>query len=78
MHVYRYHTCGDISLSNIGEEVKLSGWIDRKRDHGGLLFIDLRDHYGIVQLVVDNDNKSFSICEDAKLESVITVSGEVV
>ena len=78
MHEYRSHTCGEITLSNIGEKIKLSGWIDRKRDHGGLLFIDLRDHYGIVQLVIDNDNEFFSACEEAKLESVITISGEVI
>ena len=78
MHEYRSHTCGEITLSNIGENIKLSGWIDRKRDHGGLLFIDLRDHYGIVQLVIDNDNEFFSVCEEAKLESVITISGKVI
>ena len=78
MHEYRSHTCGEITLSNIGENIKLSGWIDRKRDHGGLLFIDLRDHYGIVQLVIDNDNEFFSACEEAKLESVITISGKVI
>ena len=61
MHLYRSHTCGDLSSKNIGEEVKLSGWIDRKRDHGGLLFLDLRDQYGVVQLVVDSDNNFFSI-----------------
>ena len=59
MHLYRSHSCGDLSLKNIGEEVKLSGWIDRKRDHGGLLFLDLRDQYGVVQLVVDSDNNFF-------------------
>ena len=78
MHLYRSHTCGDLSSKNIGEEVKLSGWIDRKRDHGGLLFLDLRDQYGVVQLVVDSDNKYFSKCEETKLESVVTIVGEVI
>ena len=78
MHLYRSHTCGDLSSKNIGEEVKLSGWIDRKRDHGGLLFLDLRDQYGVVQLVVDSDNNFFSKCEETKLESVVTVIGEVI
>ena len=78
MHIYRSHTCGELSSTNIGEEVKLSGWIDRKRDHGGLLFIDLRDHYGVVQLVIDSDNEFFSKCEETKLESVITVVGNVI
>ena len=71
MHLYRSHSCGDLSLKNIGEEVKLSGWIDRKRDHGGLLFLDLRDQYGVVQLVADSDNKFFS--KDTKFP-VIAVS----
>ena len=78
MHLYRSHTCGELSSANIGEEVKLSGWVDRKRDHGGLLFIDLRDHYGVIQLVADSDNKYFSKCEEVKLESVVTIVGNVV
>jgi aspartyl-tRNA synthetase len=78
MHLYRSHSCGEILLKNVGEVVKLSGWVDRKRDHGGLLFIDLRDQYGVIQLVIDNDNDFFKICEETRLESVITVSGLVV
>ena len=78
MHLYRSHNCGEILANNVGEVVKLSGWVDRKRDHGGLLFIDLRDQYGVIQLVIDNDNDFFKICEETRLESVITVSGSVV
>ena len=78
MHLYRSHNCGELTSSNVGNTVKLSGWVDRKRDHGGLLFIDLRDHFGVIQIVVDNDNKFFKLCEDTRLESVITVSGKVV
>ena len=78
MHLYRSHNCGEIMPKNVGEVVKLSGWVDRKRDHGGLLFIDLRDQHGVIQLVVDNDNRFFKICEETRLESVVTVSGKVV
>ena len=78
MHLYRSHNCGELTLSNVDSIVKLSGWVDRKRDHGGLLFIDLRDQFGIIQIVVDNDNKFFKLCEDTRLESVITVTGKVV
>ena len=78
MHAYRSHNCGELTISNIGEEVKLSGWVDRKRDHGGLLFIDLRDHYGLIQLVIDSENKLFTKCEETKLESVITIVGNVI
>tara|TARA_B100000686_G_scaffold348403_1_gene439369 strand:+ start:3769 stop:5550 length:1782 start_codon:yes stop_codon:yes gene_type:complete len=78
MHIYRSHTCGELTSTNIDEEVKLSGWVDRKRDHGGLLFIDLRDHYGVIQLVIDSDSEFFSKCEETKLESVVTVVGNVI
>ena len=78
MHLYRSHNCGELTSNNVGNTVKLSGWVDRKRDHGGLLFIDLRDHFGVIQIVIDNDNKYFKLCEDTRLESVITVSGKVV
>jgi len=78
MHLYRSHNCGELTSNNVDNIVKLSGWVDRKRDHGGLLFIDLRDHFGIIQIVVDSDNKFFKLCEDTRLESVVTVTGKVV
>jgi aspartyl-tRNA synthetase len=78
MHAYRTHTCAELRSSNVGETVRLSGWIHRKRDHGGLLFIDLRDHYGITQIVTDQDNPVQKLLDSLKLESVITVTGEVV
>ena len=78
MHKYRTHKCNELSIENVNEQVKLSGWVHRKRDHGQLIFIDLRDHYGITQVVVDSSNKNFSILESLLLESVITVSGIVV
>ncbi len=55
MHVYRTHKCAELRAANVGEQVRLSGWIHRKRDHGGLLFVDLRDHYGLTQIVTDID-----------------------
>src|SRR3974377_1867156 len=64
MHRYRSHTCGDLREADIGQEVRLSGWCHRIRDHGGLLFIDLRDHYGITQLVVDPDSAAFQEGEE--------------
>ncbi len=78
MHKYRTHKCNELSIENVKEQVKLSGWVHRKRDHGQLIFIDLRDHYGLTQVVVDSSNKNFSIFESLPLESVITVSGMVV
>ena len=78
MHQYRTHTCGELTETNINSEVKLSGWIHSKRDHGGLLFIDLRDQFGITQIVIDKNNKIFTLLEHLRVESVVTVSGEVV
>ena len=78
MHKYRTHTCSEITKKNSGSVVKLSGWIHRKRDHGNLLFFDLRDHYGLTQCVIENSNKFFKIVEKIKPESVVCVSGEVV
>lgn len=78
MHPYRTHTCGQLRQDNTGETVRLSGWINRKRDHGGLLFIDLRDHYGLTQCVVNTDNDIFQTLEGLKLESVVTITGPVV
>ncbi len=78
MHTYRTHTCGQLRPEHKGQTVKLSGWIHRKRDHGQLLFIDLRDHYGITQCVLNTDSEAFKLAEHARFESVITVTGEVV
>ena len=80
-NIYRTHTCGDLSNGNIGESVKLSGWVDTKRDHGGVLFIDLRDNYGKIQIVADEERcKISNLDELAKVhnESVICVDGKVV
>jgi aspartyl-tRNA synthetase len=78
MHAYRTHTCAELRSSDVGETVRLSGWIHRKRDHGGVLFIDLRDHYGITQMVADQDNPVQKLLDSLRLESVVTVTGEVV
>lgn len=77
MHVYRTHTCGQLRASDAGSQVRLSGWVHRKRDHGNLLFVDLRDHYGVTQCVADISSPVFSILEGARPESVVTVTGEV-
>ncbi len=78
MNKYRTHTCSEITKKNSGNTVKLSGWIHRKRDHGNLLFFDLRDHFGLTQCVIENNNKYFKLIEKTKPESVVTVSGKVV
>ena len=78
MHPYRTHSCGQLREDHAGQTVRLSGWINRKRDHGQLLFIDLRDHYGLTQCVVDTSNPAFKTAERLRLESVITVTGKVV
>jgi aspartyl-tRNA synthetase len=78
MHAYRTHTCAELRQSNVGQTVRLSGWVHRKRDHGHLLFVDLRDHYGLTQVVADQDNPVQRLLDSLKLESVITVTGEVV
>ena len=78
MHAYRTHTCGALKLSDAGQPARVSGWVHRKRDHGQLLFIDLRDHYGITQCVVDSSSPVFGLAEALRLESVITVTGKVV
>lgn len=75
---YRTHTCGALRLENANETIRLSGWIHRKRDHGHLLFIDLRDHYGLTQCVIDSSNPHFQSAEEARPESVITLTGKVV
>jgi aspartyl-tRNA synthetase len=78
MHKYRTHKCDQLRNDNVKEVVRLSGWIHRKRDHGQLIFIDLRDHYGLTQIVVDSSNEYFPTLENLSLESVITVTGTVV
>src|SRR6187551_416800 len=77
MHRYRSHTCGVLREADIGKEVRLSGWCHRIRDHGGLLFIDLRDHYGLTQCVVDPDSPAFSDAEKLRAEWVVRVDGKV-
>ncbi|TNE66952.1 MAG: aspartate--tRNA ligase [Alphaproteobacteria bacterium] len=77
MHAYRSHTCNELRQSHVGETVRLSGWVHRKRDHGGLLFIDLRDNYGITQCVFDVDSPAFKLAEGVRAESVIRVDGRV-
>ncbi|MFA5123521.1 aspartate--tRNA ligase [Zavarzinia sp.] len=80
MHAYRTHTCGQLTAADIGETVKLSGWVHRKRDHGNLLFVDLRDHYGITQCVIETDEgaAAFKTVESLRAESVVTITGKVV
>ena len=77
MHRYRSHTCGALRAEDIGNDVRLSGWVHRVRDHGGVLFIDLRDHYGISQVVADPDSPAFSIAEEVRSEWVIRIDGRV-
>ena len=78
MHQYRTHNCNALRAEDINQEVRLSGWVHRKRDHGGLLFIDLRDHFGLTQLVFDPDSSAFQEAEKVRNESVITINGKVV
>jgi aspartyl-tRNA synthetase len=77
MHAYRTHTCAALAKANVGDTVRLSGWIHRKRDHGGVLFVDLRDHYGITQIVADSDSPALPVLEGLRLESVVTIDGVV-
>jgi aspartyl-tRNA synthetase len=78
MHAYRTHNCGQLRLADAGQTARLSGWVHRKRDHGNLLFVDLRDHYGITQCVLDTSNPLFKQLEAVRLESVVTITGKVV
>ena len=78
MHAYRTHNCGALRAADAGKTARLSGWVHRKRDHGGLLFIDLRDHFGLTQIVLPSGSESFAIADGLRVESVITVTGEVV
>ena len=77
MSKYRTHTCGELGLNNKNQIVKLSGWINKKRDHGNLLFLDLRDHYGLTQCVIDESESIFKDIEKLPLETVIQIEGKV-
>jgi len=77
MHAYRTHTCGELRKTHVGTRVRLSGWVNRRRDHGGLIFIDLRDHYGITQCVVEPDSPAFAAVDKARSEWVLTVTGHI-
>ena len=77
MHRYRSHTCGALRASDIGQDVRLSGWCHRIRDHGGVLFIDLRDHYGLTQVVADPDSPAFQVAETLRSEWVVRIDGKV-
>ena len=78
MNKYRSHTCNELRKNNVGKSIVISGWINKKRDHGNLLFIDLRDNYGITQCIIDQENKNFKELEKIQLETVIKVEGRVV
>ena len=78
MNKYRTHNCSELNEKEINKNVYLSGWLHRKRDHGNLLFVDLRDHYGITQCVIENNNKFFLVLEKTKPESVLKILGKVV
>ncbi|WP_088184164.1 aspartate--tRNA ligase [Sphingobium sp. Z007] len=78
MHAYRTHTCGALTTADVGTKVRVSGWVHRKRDHGGVLFVDLRDHYGITQIVAKADSDPLRTLESLRLESVVTIDGHVV
>ncbi|WP_395002528.1 aspartate--tRNA ligase [Cypionkella sp.] len=77
MHAYRSHTCADLNTAHVGNEVRLSGWVHRVRDHGGVLFIDLRDHYGITQILADSDSAAFKDIEKVRAEWVVQIDGRV-
>src|SRR5947209_10988638 len=78
MHAYRTHTCAELRAENVRQTVRLSGWVHRKRDHGHLLFVDLRDHYGLTQIVADAASPAFKTLDRIRVESVVTIEGEVV
>ena len=78
MHRYRSHTCNDLRADHVGQTVRVSGWVHRKRDHGNLVFVDLRDHHGLTQCVIEVDGENFPTIEGLRSESVITVTGPVV
>src|SRR5918997_4939617 len=78
MHAYRTHHCGQLRGSDVGSDVRISGWVHRKRDHGGVLFVDLRDHHGLTQIVARAESEPLRILDRLRVESVVTVVGEVV
>ena len=78
MNKYRTHNCNELRKSDLGKKILISGWINKKRDHGNLLFIDIRDHYGITQCVIENIDKNFKLLEKVRPESVIQIEGKVV
>ncbi len=78
MHAYRTHTCGQLRAANAGETVRISGWVHRRRDHGGLVFLDIRDHYGMTQCVIEPDSAAFAVVDSARSEWVLTLTGPVV
>jgi len=78
MHAYRTHTCGQLRKADVGQTVRLSGWVNRRRDHGGLIFLDLRDHYGVTQCVIEPDAAAFATVDSARSEWVLTLTGKVV
>ncbi len=78
MHLYRTHNCSELRTNHVGEIVRISGWVHRKRDHGGLLFLDIRDHFGITQCVTDMESEIFKVVENLRVESVITVTGKLI
>ena len=78
MNKYRSHNCNELRKKDVGNNVLLSGWINKKRDHGNLLFIDLRDNYGITQCIIDKENQKFSEIEKIQLETVVKINGKVV
>ena len=78
MHLYRTHNCSELRTKHVGEIVRISGWVHRKRDHGGLLFLDIRDHFGLTQCVTDMESEIFKAVENLRVESVITVTGKLI
>ena len=78
MNRYRTHNCNELGKKEVGNKVIISGWVNKKRDHGNLLFIDLRDNYGITQCIIDKDNSNFSKLEKIQLETVIKIEGKVI
>ena len=78
MHPFRTHTCNELRPEHAGREVRISGWVFHKRDHGGILFLDLRDHYGRTQVIIHPSREFFTKCSEVRLESVLTITGNVV